>query len=432
MSVLRSLLNVPSDLEPSAAQPREAPTSLPRFSGGMSPSLTLRSLSLKRKYNRTAAEGRLTPGVASTPSTSEPLTVSTSAPAITAASAKPNGIVRRGGKQDRPKGLFLLTVLLGDITSGVARKFQSDFVTFISELVSEYVVSIEQGNTVKSAFHLHTFLRFKEEITCVEFREKCVEFFKDCVLDIQTVKNVRGAIKYVSKEDTQCLYNINISRMSFAFQAYYYCSSMESFDMGHSFVRNHPQYYKYLRELFLKLKLKRLCRNHYISPLVMFDYDWCREVYAWYYNFVSTKYYHKKKHIYLYGPSNVGKSYFARHLVSHLGGYVYYPSRQYPFGSLDVYHKVIVWDEFSFDQINHDYLKLVLSGETFPINEKYVPERNFNVTIPIIMLSNHDPLNDDWFLNRCQVVQCLSSLQEDLEDIVIEDIDGFIGEDIED
>lgn len=213
---------------------------------------------------------------------------------------------------------------------------------------------------------------------------------------------------------------------NFMFLTYVF-DEMDTFDMSHSFVRNHPQYYKYLRELFVKLKLQALSRNHYIAPLVMFEQEWCRKVYDWFYSFVSTKYYFKKKHIYLYGDSNIGKSYFVRHLVGHLGGYIFYPSRQFPFGSLDVYHKVIVWDEFSFDDINHDYLKLVLSGETFPINQKYIPERLFNVNIPIIMLSNHLPLYDDWFQNRCIIVHCDVSLQGDLPDIHIEVIDGFIG-----
>ncbi|KAK9507987.1 hypothetical protein O3M35_007741 [Rhynocoris fuscipes] len=44
----------------------------------------------------------------------------------------------------------------------------------------------------------------------------------------------------------------------------------------------------------------------YIYPDIRIDHPWCGEVYSWWDNFVTTEYYYKKKHLYIYGPSNVG------------------------------------------------------------------------------------------------------------------------------
>lgn len=110
-----------------------------------------------------------------------------------------------------------------------------------------------------------------------------------------------------------------------------------------------------------------------------------------------------------------------------MNNYIFYPARLNPFGLLDDYHNIILRDEFVFGNIDKDYLKLILGGENFPIKEKYICERQFKITIPVIIISYYDCIDEDWFVDRSIVVHADVCLQGDWADTGGAPIEGFIG-----
>lgn len=123
-------------------------------------------------------------------------------------------------------------------------------------------------------------------------------------------------------------------------------------DYNHFFVKKHRSCYQFLKKLHDQLKYEFCVSFCYLGPIVLFDSVWSLKVYEWYRNFVSTSYYYKKKHFYLYGSSNFGKTYFISLLTKYLFNRVYYVSDGQPLFDINTNHKVIIFDEFVIRKYN--------------------------------------------------------------------------------
>lgn len=332
-----------------------------------------------------------------------------------------------GTGERKSSSCFFISLRLG---SYYFPEIRSVFVEALPETVV-YCVAVERGESVACNFHLHCYVEFKDKFFLKEVRNICYSFMCQENFDCQTVKNRKKLLSYISKEDLLCYFNCKLSDLSFNYQAHYYLSRMQFFDFNHPFVKSNRFCYKYLQQLYHQLHQVSPSAYCYIGPIVLFDVDWCLDVFEWYRDFVSTSFYFKKKHLYLYGVTNVGKSFFIRLLLSYLGNLVYTPSYTHYFESLTEDHKAIFWDEFDFLRMRHNesLFKLVFAGEKFPITRKYHDDRLFQVTIPCILVSNYKPAFDEALMGRFKVIYAGRSLQ--VPSPIITDVDTFRG-DIED
>lgn len=329
-----------------------------------------------------------------------------------------------GSGERKRTSVFFITLRLAETFFPDIR---SVFIQCLPETVV-YCVAIEQGDSSSCKYHLHAYIEFVGKYCLNEVRDMCFQFFGENNFDCQTVKNRKRLLAYVSKEDMNIFYNCKVSDLSFNYQAYYYLSKMPVFDYNHFFVKSNRFCYKYLMQLHSQIHVAFQPSWCYLGPLVIPDLQWCKDVYDWYVNFVSTSYYTKKKHLYLYGQSNVGKSYFIKLLTQYLGNRVYYPSYTHYFESLTREHKLILWDEFDYLRVkyNDNLFKLVFGGEKFPITRRYCDDRIFNVDIPCILISNYVCSFDEALANRFVVIYAGDFLQ--VTPAVIKEVCTFVGD----
>lgn len=349
----------------------------------------------------------------------------------TSASRGNNSKSQRGGvgglrhtrEPTRNRGsAFALTVRLGAHTWPSCR---SDLVES-SPPSLKYCVALEKG--VVGGFceyHLHAFFEFKEIWSYVELIEWYTNVWPNITVHVEKVKNFKKYISYITKEDLNAIYcEVKFSDLNFYYQAYYTLKEMAEFRVSHPFVVAHYNCYKLLERMHKEIHTDWLNSYSYFGPLVIPPTEWCLQVYKWYRDYVSTAYYPKKKHLYLYGDSNVGKTTFINTLLANLGNRIYYCRSYDPFCDLFEEHRAIVWDEFDFKKVNYSQLKLLLAGEPTPITQKYVCDRMIQNTRPVIIISNNPPYPDNAFLNRVLVVHADVSLQEFFGDTptTIEDV----------
>lgn len=127
---------------------------------------------------------------------------------------------------------------------------------------------------------------------------------------------------------------------------------MPFFYFNHFFFKKHRNCYQFLKKLHDQLKSEFVVSYSYLGPIVLFDSIWSLNVFEWYRNYVSTNYYYKKKHLYLYGPSNIGKTYFIKLITCYLFNPTYYVSDDQPLFDLSKEHKCIVFEEFDIRKYN--------------------------------------------------------------------------------
>jgi len=109
---------------------------------------------------------------------------------------------------------------------------------------------------------------------------------------------------------------------------------------------------------------------------------------------------HKRKQLYLYGPTGTNKSSVVS-LLLHENNLVYRPSQDsWPFSGLQSQHQIIVWDEYVHLPQNESELKLVLEGQPCAIRRKGLPSIVIACRIPFIFISNYPPPDNNAILSR--------------------------------
>lgn len=301
----------------------------------------------------------------------------------------------------------LITVNLG---SYYHKHIRSDFLSFFYDYLL-YCVSLESGSVgASSLYHLHAFFKFKNKVKLVEISEFVRAVTDINIVDVQSVRNIKKTLSYITKEDRNPLYNVPVSSLSFQYQCIYYLSQMYPFDLSHFFVRKHHNCYKYLQTLHSSIH-QNFCKSYsYLYPIVLFDTYWFLKLFEWYRNFVSTEYYYKKRHVYIWGRSNVGKSLAVKTLLCTLGNRVYYSGYTLPLFDIHVEHKAIVFEEFDFKLFNIEFLKKLTAGDAVHIQRKYQDDRVYFCKVPIFFVSNYPPPEDTAFCNRLVVIHCDSVL----------------------
>lgn len=308
----------------------------------------------------------------------------------------------------KPGKTFLITVILP--TESVGPKTRQDLFSLVNCLLplENYCIARETGDAGKSSsVHFHCLFKFIDSYLLEDLHIVLPNAIPYERADIQPCRSERSALKYITKEDNEPFYNYSVTKLSFRYQAIFYLRDMVVFNYSHPFVVAHHNSYKFLRELHSQLVQTNNYTYSYIYPRINFNFAWTNEVYEWYDTFVSTCWYPKKKHLYIYGPSNFGKTSFVQHLLQGLGDLVFMLAPtfdKYNFDTFNKHHRAIYADEFDYTAYNDSYLKILLGGMPVRIDRKYFDGWNHSFTIPIIMTSNNPPPREEWWENRVQTV----------------------------
>lgn len=321
--------------------------------------------------------------------------------------------------------MFLITFRLGKFS------LDRESVVAFSPDCTEFCVTLEQGSGTCCENHVHCYFNFVNSYKYVDLITYYSNYFDSVGLSfitihIEKVMKLRNFLSYMTKVDINpYFFGVNENSFSFNYHANKELSKMTVWDVSHWFIVLHRNYYKFLEQLWIKLHSDYCKYSVYIWPWISYDLPWCLSVEKWYIDFVSCKYYHKKKHLYLYGDSNVGKSTLVRYFLRDLGNRVYYAADAYPFGGYNSsIHRCVVFDEFYYKNYDMQLLNRFLEGSEFYCNQKYIPERLDRNESPCIIISNYPPPQLDYFINRLLVINADLPLQ--FFDRSIEEVDSII------
>ncbi|KAK9758453.1 hypothetical protein QE152_g604 [Popillia japonica] len=116
----------------------------------------------------------------------------------------------------------------------------------------------------------------------------------------------------------------------------------------------------------------------------------------------------KRVALYLYGPTNVGKTCFVSKLIGlHNERYVYYPSQDVRFfmeGFRENFFKIIVFEEFNVRNFYISMLKRPCEGRTYSYPVKHAPAKLITFRGPVIFISNFHEILDPALKSRLEIV----------------------------
>jgi GTPase SAR1 family protein len=142
--------------------------------------------------------------------------------------------------------------------------------------------------------------------------------------------------------------------------------------------------------------------------------SWHESVLNWWNDWIMNGYKQKKPHLYLWGPSNTGKTTFVMNMLNQsfafkskttttltartyldVQQFIFIPAvneRRFAWQQFDPnIHKCILIDEFNLNEYNAKQLIKVLNGETIFMNSKHMSNKIICVQVPVIIISNFQP-----------------------------------------
>lgn len=335
-------------------------------------------------------------------------------------------------------------------------------------LCSKIVVCEEKHYNQEN--HHHLFLHLKKKALA-----KKVQFFvcmaydieRNCLMTknrnsltsrgqlyIDSVRNQKSYLTYITKYDVKPLYKgfIDTQHFSFGVRASEWAENVESFQENDGFVVGHATHYKYLERLHAASK-KQHEEHVNLEPYNETDAQhikgypdiqnipWAQTVKEWLNKWITNGRQGKKSQLYVYGDSGMGKTRYINHLINSCLKYqnnnpnsadysedkyehqIYKPTKhdfKFAWDTFDKdVHKVIMIDEFDHAAFDIDILKNALSGESFKANVKGQPGKFIKPDVPFVIMSNHAPPDETvsskfkGFIERIIVVNANQKLYHD-------------------
>jgi len=312
--------------------------------------------------------------------------------------------------------MYSITVSYADIT-------KQQVFDQLAPLCSSLIVAEESH--YNGSFHHHIFMQTYMPVDIKYLRHQIYTVYQiqsdvsshGRVL-VEKCKSQKSWIKYITKEDSQpLLKGVDIRALSFYCLAIDWARNTPQFKFSDPFVLNHPQYFRLLEYVH---RCVRSRMNAIDSPAVSpYFYvmnanndHWQFSVLRWWNDWIMNGWVHKKQQLYLYGPSNTGKTTFVHKLLSKCMAsnqmndsdeymyeqQIYQPlpnEPRYAFQDYDAdYHKIVKIDEFDIREYKVCELKKLLAGESLRINCKNQSGRVITHRNPVILISNLEPPND--------------------------------------
>ncbi|KAK9675184.1 RNA helicase [Popillia japonica] len=272
-------------------------------------------------------------------------------------------------------------------------------------------------------YHLHAFLEFREGQNLYEIREFIRAIYDTERIDVQNCRSKKSTIIYVSKEDVNLLTNIKENDLAFNFQIFKWATRASYYTVVDPFVVRNHNCYKFLEIYHTSFKLIESEIRHggfrkFLKKTQCYD-NWTKLVCKWWNRFCRSDEggdlfrqdddpMKKRVALYLYGPTNVGKTCFISKLIGlHNERYVYYPSQDARFfmeGYRENFHKIIVFEEFNLKTFDTSMLKRLCEGRTYSYPVKHAPAKLITFRGPIIFISNFHEILDPAFRSRLEIV----------------------------
>lgn len=166
--------------------------------------------------------------------------------------------------------------------------------------------------------------------------------------------------------------------------------------------------------------------------------NWHKKVVDWFNDWVINGYRHKKKQLYLWGPSNTGKSTFINTLIElslkisaqetieninedefdlNYEDQIMRPTPNDKCFAWQSYnekqHNLVVIEEFHVSEYCVADMKKLLAGETFVANVKNGRSRKIKLQMPMVLISNFDPPSESSSIEYRGVVERLNVIKAD-------------------
>lgn len=314
-------------------------------------------------------------------------------------------VVNSSKSRMRPGKIFFITLSGFDYYRSVRVEFVKN-IKYIFPLLT-YCVAVEKSNVSKLvSYHLHAFLEFDCKLFIENLKDVILSLYFDCRLNIQACRSRKSCLKYISKEDKNLIFNCKLSELHFAYRAYHWALNTNYFLFSDPFVLEHRFCYNFLKKLHGEVQQNK------VLPFVLFKKvefcykNWTMEVALWWNsNYNSSKV--KRKQLYLYGPTNFGKSSYVENLIGKSNlPYVFYPGVGHFFmqGFKADFHKIILFEEFEISHYYSSYLKRLLEGRSFAYPVKCDADKIIKFNGMIIFVSNFLNINDAALLSRLCIV----------------------------
>lgn len=279
----------------------------------------------------------------------------------------------------------------------------------LTDLCDEILVTRERHNKcerlfgVDNSIHYHIFMKTTSPWFIKELRDTIIvnldpETYKGG-LDIQTLKNHKHWIKYITKEDTDPLWRgVDTSLFHQAYKIHKYTTEEKE---NRTLLRQIPNYYKYLQEerarQQLTMKTEKFVKNR-TEPEIEIT-DWVSNVSRWWND-------SSKPGLYLWGETGTGKSSVINHLLYRDDSWktsVRLPcgNTGFEFSGLQLDTTTLHADDADSAYLtNHRQALLqILDRGLFTYNKKCGPITTTTFTGKVIICSNF-PFNGDEALQR--------------------------------
>lgn len=313
----------------------------------------------------------------------------------------------------KPGHLFFITLSLNE--GSFYPVIRQDFVECFEGVVT-YCCAIEKSSEQSLvSFHLHCFLEFADALHINDLRNYIVACFPEFKLDIQACRSKRNVLKYISKEDKLVYYNCSSKLLHFNYRAYMWATSSNYFKFSDDFVMEHRNQYRFLQKYFYEVKKDVLNDFKCFNRVSNSYFGWALEVAVWWNDMIKNKFIKKRKQLYLFGLSNVGKSSYIETIIGYENlKFIFYPGvGKFFMQDFDCnFHKVIVFEEFEIKYHCVSMLKRLLEGRSYAYPVKCEGDRVIIFNGPIIFVSNDNNITDEALINRLLIVNAETKFWE--------------------
>jgi len=294
--------------------------------------------------------------------------------------------------------------------------------------------------------HHHLYLRTMvkmnlfnvKHIICLAYKidkkshqQKKFKFSKDCVyvegyVHVSTVRNEKQYLSYITKEDINPIYKgVTEKSFSFAYRSTEWANNSKTFSID-SYVLSNANNHRLLRELHDQQEKKKreylrviptvYNRNTSLDSPCLPNNDnvgWVLQVINWWNDWIINGPSRKKKQLYLFGGSNMGKSNLIHHLLyscikypdnipgtENFDQYLYERQIFQPIpcepkyawqGFNPDHYNVVLIDEFDIERFDPSDFKKAIAGESLVSNVKGKNQVILRIEMPTIIISNLSP-----------------------------------------
>lgn len=312
----------------------------------------------------------------------------------------------------RPSKNYFLTLDLLEINGEVRSRVVGVFDSLVS-----YCVGLESSRvSSRVSYHLHCYFEFKEPMLFENVRSLIVARYPGVRFDLQACKSVKNVLKYITKEDRNPYFNVKLSSLHFNYRSYVWAKSTDVFRFDDPFVMEHRFCYRFLQKLYEDVKYPIV--DIELPRCVKAYQNWTLDVCVWWNKMIKNKKL-KQKQLYLYGPSNVGKSSYVEMMIGRNNlKYVFYPGvgKFFMQGFKKGFHRVILFEEFSYKFAIPSMLKRLLEGRKYAYSVKCEADLFIEFNGPIIFVSNElDDSMDEALRNRLLFISATHEFWTDME-----------------